>query len=193
VFIPEHRVHRSSDGYRCDSPGNRINTGWLYRLPFHQVFIRAITNGCIGGLKAMLGAYQAYAEQRVSVISGAPRDDPDAQWACGLARSTIDELECLIDRNFGALAAYAHEGRVPPFEERLLYKYQSSSVASRCLESARQIFECAGGTGLYAGQDFGRILADLTAAKQHAASQHRVTGRSLGATLLGKPVEEWYL
>jgi len=193
VFVPAHRVHRSSDGFRCDSPGNKVNTGWLYRMPFHQIFIRAITNGCIGGLRAMLAAYQAYAETRVSVISGAPRADPDAQWACGFARATIDELEVLIDRNFAALASYAQSGTVPPFDERLLYKYQCSSVAQRCLEAARQVFECAGGTGIYADHDFGRILADLTAAKQHAAAQHRVTGRSLGARVLGSDVQEWYL
>ena len=193
IFVPEHRVHRSSDGFRCDSPGNAVNTGWLYRMPFHQVFIRAITNGCIGGLQAMLDAYLAYAETWVSVISGAPRDDPDAQWACGFAEAVIDQQTALIERNFAALGRYAGRGEVPPFDERLRYKYQSSAVAHHCLEAARQLFECAGGTGLYDTHRFGRILTDLTAAKQHAAAQHRVTGRSLGALRLGKLVEEWYL
>lgn len=193
VFIPEHRVHRSSDGFRCDSPGNAVNTGWLYRLPFHQVFIRAITNGCIGGLQAMLDAFRDYAKTRISVVAGAATMDPDAQFACANAQTTIDELKCVLDRNFGALAGYAQRGEIPPFEERLLYKFQSSSVAHRCLEAARQIFECTGGTGIYDTSPFGRIYTDLIAAKQHAAAQHRVTGRSLGANHLGIAVEEWYL
>jgi 3-hydroxy-9,10-secoandrosta-1,3,5(10)-triene-9,17-dione monooxygenase len=193
IFVPEHRVHRSSDGFRCDSPGNKVNSGWLYRLPFHQVFIRAITNGCIGGLQAMLDEYLTYAQKRISVISGAPRDDPDAQWACGLARVTVDQQMALIERNFEALSVYAHRGEPPPFEERLRYKFQSSSAAHICLDAARQLFECAGGTGIYDNQRFGRIISDLTTAKQHAAAQHRVTGRSLGAHLLGKQADEWYL
>ena len=194
IFVPEHRVHRSSDGFRCDSPGNKVNTGWLYRLPFHQVFIRAITNGCIGGLQAMLDAYLDYAKTRFSVITGnAPKDDGDAQWAVGIAEATIDMQTSLIERNYARLAAYAQRGDIPPFEERLRYKYQSSAVAHHCLEAGRQLFECAGGTGIFDNHRFGRILNDLTAAKQHAASQHRVTGRSLGAVLMGKDVQEWYL
>lgn len=193
IFVPEHRVHRSSDGFRCDSPGNAVNTGWLYRLPFHQVFIRAITNGCIGGLQGMLDEYLAYAAERVSVISGAPRDDPDAQWACGQAHAIVDQQTALIERNFALLETHAKRGEAPPFADRLRYKYHSSSVAHHCLEAGRQLFECAGGSGLYDNHRFGRILNDLTAAKQHAAAQHRVTGRSLGALLLGKEVQEWYL
>lgn len=193
AFIPAYRVHRSSDGFRCDSPGNAVNTGWLYRLPFHQVFIRAITNGCIGALQAMLDAYLQYAQGRISVVAGAPRSDPDAQWACANAQTTIDEIKMAIERNFGALASYARRGETPPFDERLLYKFQCSSVADRCLNAARMLFECAGGTGIYATHSFGRIYNDLIAARQHAASQFRVTGRALGARMLGSDVEEWYL
>lgn len=193
VIIPEHRVHRSSDGFRCDSPGNRVNTGWLYRLPFHQVFIRAITGSAIGALQGMIDAFSDYARSRVSVVAGATIKDPDALLALGEAMVTVDELRCVMRRNFAALEVYARQGMPPPFEERLLYKYQASAVTERCLVAARRIFENAGGTGLFEAHAFGRILNDLIAARQHAAAQYRLAGRSLGAVHLGQDVNEWYL
>jgi 3-hydroxy-9,10-secoandrosta-1,3,5(10)-triene-9,17-dione monooxygenase len=42
VFVPEHRTHKSMDGFLCDNPGNRVNTAPLYRMPFMQVFVRAV-------------------------------------------------------------------------------------------------------------------------------------------------------
>lgn len=193
VVIPEHRVHRSSDGFRCNSPGNKINTGWLYRMPFHQVFIRGITNAAIGGLAGMVEAFQAYAADRVGVVAGPTIKDPDAIAALGEAISLIDELEAISDRNFRTLENYAKEGDVPPFETRLLFKYHAASVSERCLIAGRKLFESAGGTGLFAHHPFGRILDDLTAAKQHAAAQNRLTARSLGSFHLKQEINEWYL
>ncbi len=193
VVIPEHRVHRSSDGFRCDSLGNRVNPGWLYRLPFHQVFIRAITGSAIGALQGMIDAFSDYAQTRISVVAGATAKDPDALLALGEAVVTVDELRCVARRNFAALETYARQGIVPPFEERLRYKYQASAVTERCLAAARALFENAGGTGLFDRHPFSRIYSDLIAARQHAAAQYRLAGRSLGAVSLGQDVNEWYL
>ena len=193
VVIPEHRVHKSSDGFKCDSPGNKVNTGWLYRIPFHQIFIRAITAAAIGALEAMIAAYSEYAQSRISIVAGPAAIDPDAQLALGEAIVLVDELKCVIARNYEVLEGHARAGELPPFETRLLFKYQASAVAAQCLAAGRRIFENAGGTGLFNDQPFGRILSDLTAANQHAAAQHHLAARSLGKLKLGQDVQEWYL
>lgn len=193
VVIPEYRVHRTSDGFRCDSPGNRTNPNSLYRIPFHQVFLRAITGASIGALQGMIDHFTEYAKKRVSVVAGATKQDPDALLALGEATVVVDELRAIITRNFRALEAHAKTGEMPPFDERLRYKYQASAVTERCLVAARAMFENAGGTGLFDNFLFARILSDLTAARQHAAAQYKLAGRSLGALALGLDVEEWYL
>lgn len=193
VVIPEWRVHKSSDGFRCDSPGNRVNRGWLYRMPFHQIFIRAITGSAIGALQGMIDAFGAYAQKRVSVVAGATVRDPDALLALGEAIVAVDELRAIAERNCASLEHWARQGVPPPFDMRLRYKYQASAVADRCVGAARALFENVGGTGLYDDHPFGRILNDLVAARQHAAAQYRLAGRSLGALSLGQEVNEWYL
>ena len=47
------------------------------------------------------------------------------------------------------------------------------------------MFKSMGGSGLFATQPFGRIYADLIAARQHVSNQSQVSGRGYGAVLLG--------
>ncbi len=185
VFVPEYRVHKTSDAYGGTSPGNAVNTGHLYLYPFVQVFFRAVTNGCIGGLQAMLNDFRAYGAARITTVGTSTANDPDAQLACAEAASAIDEMKCILHRNFGEIDAYARKGELPTTEERLLYRYQSSVVAERCLSIAAKMFKGAGGSGLYATQSFGRIYADLIAARQHVSNQSQISGRGLGGVLMG--------
>jgi 3-hydroxy-9,10-secoandrosta-1,3,5(10)-triene-9,17-dione monooxygenase len=185
VFVPDYRVHRTSDAYGGTSPGNAVNTGHLYRYPFVQVFFRVVTNGCIGGLQAMLDAFRAYGAARITTTGSSTAHDPDAQLACAEAASGIDEMKCILHRNFAEIDAFARRGEQPPESARLLYRYQSSVVADRCLDLAAKLFKGAGGSGLYANQAFGRIYTDLIAARQHVSNQCQISGRGLGATLLG--------
>jgi 3-hydroxy-9,10-secoandrosta-1,3,5(10)-triene-9,17-dione monooxygenase len=54
AFVPEYRTHKSLDGFHCDSPGNRVNEAPLYRLPFAQIFVRAVSTGFLGALQGTI-------------------------------------------------------------------------------------------------------------------------------------------
>jgi 3-hydroxy-9,10-secoandrosta-1,3,5(10)-triene-9,17-dione monooxygenase len=90
-----------------------------------------------------------------------------------------------LHRNFGHMEYYARRGQETPLELRLQYKYQSAAVAERCLASAEKLFKCVGGSGLFETHPFGRIYADLIAARQHVSNQSQISGRNWGAVLLG--------
>ena len=64
VFVPEHRTHRSIDGYHCDNPGNAVNDAPLYRLPFMQVFVRAVCTASLGALQGSLDDFVEVAKTR---------------------------------------------------------------------------------------------------------------------------------
>ena len=44
VFVPEHRTQRTNDHSDAGCPGRATNPGWLYRIPFTQVFQRAVSS-----------------------------------------------------------------------------------------------------------------------------------------------------
>ena len=50
---------------------------------------------------------------------------------------------------------------------------------------AARLFKAAGGAGLYTDLPFGRILADITAGRQHVSNQYDAIGRNWGAMMLG--------
>jgi len=185
VFVPDYRVHKTADAYLGTSPGNAVNTGHLYRYPFVQVFFRAVTNGCIGALQGMLDSFRTYAAARITTTGQSTARDPDAQLIAADTAAAIDEMKTILHRNFATFEDYALKGEQAPTELRLLYRHQSSSVADRCLELAARMFKSMGGSGLFATQPFGRIYADLIAARQHVSNQNQITGRGYGAVLLG--------
>lgn len=192
--IPEHRIHAAIDGFHCDSPGNAVNTGWLYRLPFHQVFIRGITNSAIGALEGMIESYVAYIKARVTVYRQQAGEDPDVQHALGQALLTVRQLRLEMAGNYAALEEHARRGEAPPFDLRLMTKLGAASVTDRCREAAQQLFECTGGHGLFeASTPFARQYIDIISAKQHIAAQNRPTSRNLGALHLGLEPNEFYL
>lgn len=193
IFVPEYRVHHAMDGFRCDSPGNHVNQAALYRIPFQQIFLRAITSSALGALRGMLQAFLDYAEGRVTSLGSATREDPDAQAICAEILAELDEMELVLQRNYDELLEHARAGGPPPMERRLIFKYQAAAVPDRCLRLAKRLFQCVGGSGIFATQPFGRYYRDLITARQHAASQCQVVARSWGGIVLGKENQEWYL
>lgn len=193
IFVPKHRVHHAMDGFRCDSPGNAVNTAALYRIPFQQIFIRAITTSALGALRGMLQAFEHYAENRVSSLGNATREDPDAQAICAEILAELDEMELVLIRNYNELLEHAQSGEPPPMDRRLLFKYQAAAVPDRCLRLAKRLFQCVGGSGIFATQPFGRYYRDIITSRQHAAAQSNVVARSWGGIVLGKENQEWYL
>ena len=185
VFVPEYRMRRLADNAACVGPGQAENASPLYRLPFGQVFGGGVVYGAIGALQAMLDLFRAYARERVRLGGRRSVEDPDAQLAVADAENAIDEVKTMIHRNVRNLMAYAERGDVPPQDERLKYKFQMATISERCRSLASRLFQATGATGLYTDRRFGRILADITAGRQHVTNQHELHGREWGAYLLG--------
>lgn len=185
AFVPDYRVHNMSDAYGGSSPGLAVNTGWLYRLSFPLVFGRAVTNSCIGSLQAFVDAFREYGAKRIGTTGSATARDPDAQLACAEAVAAIEEMKATLHRHYGVMYDHARRGEETPLPLRLHYKYQTAAVADRCLDIAGKMFKCVGGSGIFETYPFGRIYADLIAARQHVSNQSQVSGRNFGGTLMG--------
>ena len=89
VFVPSYRTRRMIDNFKCVGAGQTLNTSPLYKIPFGQIFFRAVSSPSIGALQAMLNAFIAYSRQR-SGAAGKSTDDPMAQQICAEVVSAID-------------------------------------------------------------------------------------------------------
>ncbi len=186
AFVPAHRVVRMIDNLNCVGPGLSTHRAAIYRLPFGQVFAAGVSVAAVGALRAMLDAFVKAAGERKRV-GAALADDPDAQLACAEAEGAIDMARMIVRRNFGEMADFAARGEITPIPARLLYKYQLSTITRACRDAALKILEFSGTAGLSAAHPFSRLMADITAAKQHVTNQTALHGRDLGWSTLGLP------
>ena len=77
AFVPEHRTHRFADAYAFQNPGQAVNTGPLFRLPFGCLFSFAIAVPAIGAARGALDAYRSYMQAKVAAYDGSKvADDP---------------------------------------------------------------------------------------------------------------------
>ncbi len=194
VFVPEHRTHRFADGFKCDNPGNTLNGGPLYRLPFGQVFVRSVSTTSIGIAKQALADYTAIGAQRVSQAQGKKiKDDVHAQEVAANAHALLDEIELVLDRNFAAMMAYVNAGEPIPIEERVRWRHDSSRTVDKCAEVVRTLFIQSGGRAIFLDHPLNRAFADIHCATAHFANKVAPSAQNLGRVMLGMNTTDFFV
>ena len=135
AFVPEHRTHRAIDGFLCTNPGQALNGAPLFRLPWAQVFVRAVSSAAIGALQGALNAYLAITAKRVSTNTGkASKLDPFALNAAARTQSAILEMKTVLMQSFATMMEHIRGGREIPLPDRIRYRFESSQVVRRCAD-----------------------------------------------------------
>ena len=146
VFVPEYRTHKASDGFMGTNPGRETFTSDLYKLPFGQIFVRAVSTAAIGGLQGMLNEFVGFGRSQIGSMGAKTADNPLAQAAVADATNTIDELKTILNRNFDVLMGKIRAGEpLDDIEQRLHFRNQAAQVVERCAQSAWKIFSSTGG------------------------------------------------
>jgi 3-hydroxy-9,10-secoandrosta-1,3,5(10)-triene-9,17-dione monooxygenase len=194
AFVPEYRTHRSSDGFECNSPGNAVNTHYIFRLPFGQIFVRAVCSSAVGALRGVTDSYISVNKDRVGLNDGNKiATDPDAQMALALAVSTVDECETIMFRNFDKMIAAARTGSTLSIEERIKMRFDASLVAGKCSDAINQMFIACGAQGIFRDHPLNRAWLDINAGRTHVANNPFKFGRNLGGTLMGGANTDFFL
>lgn len=171
VFVPEYRTHRASDGFACNNPGQALNDGPLYRLPWAQVFTRSVSTAAFGGTRAAIEAAMAILQNRVSSNTGkASKADPFLHAAIARAIAEVDEMELTHRATFEELMGYAERGEPVPMERRALFAYQSSSVVRRMADLVDDMVKLLGGRAVYLSSPILQPWLDILAARAHVAN-----------------------
>ena len=194
VFVPEHRTHKMSDGFKCKSPGNADNINPLYRLPFGQVFVRSVSTTAIGIAKGALDFYVDVTATKVGAADGRRSAvDPSAQMAVARATSTIDQAVMVLHRNFNEMMALAQAGEKISIEQRVAWRWDSSETVSRCVEVVDELFTLCGGRAIFTNSPMHRFFCDIHGARAHYANRPESAGRNLGGVTLGQPTTDYFI
>ncbi|MDX1733153.1 MAG: acyl-CoA dehydrogenase family protein [Halioglobus sp.] len=194
AFVPEHRTHRSIHGFECNSPGNAVNDHYIFRMPFGQIFVRAVSSSSIGALKGVVDSYIAVNKDRVGLNDGNKiATDPDAQMALANAVSTVDECQTIMFRNFDAMVEAARSGQALDINERIKMRYDASLVSSKCTDAINQMFISCGAQGIFREHPLNRAWLDINAGRTHVANNLFKFGRNLGGTMMGGENADFFL
>ncbi len=187
VFVPAHRTQRTNDHSDHGCPGRAVNPGWLYRIPFTQVFQRAVSSACIGALDGAIGAFRQRAAAHVGKHGAKTAEDVNAQQAVSEAMMATDQLKLVLERNYGRIVHCARTGEPMPVEERLLQRAQAASVPKLCAHHASELLRASAASGMYRGNPIERVFRDIHQSRGHIANNTDAYVRAHGAVMLGLP------
>lgn len=193
AFVPEHRTQRTNNHSDAGCPGRVTNPGWIYRIPFTQVFQRAVSSACLGALEGAVEAFSSHASAHVGKHGSKTAEDPNAQMAVTEAIVTIDQLRLVLLRNYARIVDCAKTGAQMPVEERLLQRAQSSLVPKVCAERIDELLRASAASGLYRSNPIERVSRDVRQARGHIANNADAYARAHGAVMLGLPNMDPYI
>lgn len=194
VFVPEYRTHKASDGFMGTNPGRDTFTADLYKLPFGQIFVRAVSTAAIGGLQGALDTFLEFAKVRVGDMGNKTSEQAPAQLAAAEAATAIDEMKLVLNRNFSVLQTKIRNKQpLDDIQQRLLFRHQASQTVERCANKAYQLFSVCGGRGIFTDFPLYRYMTDIMAARGHYANNPEQFGRNFGGFLLGRENTDFFI
>lgn len=187
AFVPTHRTHRTNDHSDEGCLGRATNPGWLYRIPFTQVFQRAVSTACIGATDGAIQSFRARSASFVGKHGAKTAEDVNAQLAVSEAMMTTDQLKLVLERNFQRIVDCAKSGERMPVEERLMQRAQAAQVPKLCAEAVNEIMRACAAGGVFKTNPIERTFRDLHVARGHIANNTDTYARAHGAVMLGLP------
>jgi 3-hydroxy-9,10-secoandrosta-1,3,5(10)-triene-9,17-dione monooxygenase len=185
AFVPEHRTHKAMDGFLCENPGNAVNKAPLYRMPFMQVFVRAVCTATLGACEGALDAFVEVAKTR-QVGPNKMKNDPFARVIAAEVKTAIEEMKLTMIRNFEEMMACCRAGVPIPIEDRVRYRYDSAVVADRCLALSSKMLKAAGSGGIRLDSELLAYHLDILASQAHVANHATPFASNMGGVVFGE-------
>ncbi|MEI7056696.1 3-hydroxy-9,10-secoandrosta-1,3,5(10)-triene-9,17-dione monooxygenase oxygenase subunit [Nocardioides sp. CCNWLW239] len=192
AFVPAHRTLAHREQRELRGPGQAVNPGPLFRMPFAAVFTAAVTAPVVGAVSGCLDTYLSSMRERVRVSPAGGRfaEDPYAQVAVARASSEVEAAALLMDRNIAALYDLAVRGEEIPMALRLRSRRDQVLGTERALGAIDLLFKTAGGNSLHRGNPIERAWRDAHAGSVHVANDVERALAGYGRHAFGLPVDD---
>jgi 3-hydroxy-9,10-secoandrosta-1,3,5(10)-triene-9,17-dione monooxygenase len=190
VFVPEHRSLSFADVFNLVTPGQELNLGPLFRLPYGSVFSYSITTPIIGMATGAYETHVAYTRERVRVayVGQKAAQDPFAQVRIAEAAAEIDGAWLALERNMTDLMSYARAGEQIPVDLRVRVRRDQVRGTGQAIRAVDRLFENSGGRALKSGTPIQRFWRDAHAGRVHAINDPERALSMYGGSECGLPV-----
>ncbi len=190
AFVPIHRSLSFADVFTLVCPGQELNPGPLFRLPYGSVFSYGITTPIIGMAAGAYEAHVAYTRERVRVayVGQKAAQDPFAQVRIAEAAAEIDGAWLALERNMTDLMGCARAGEPISVDLRLRVRRDQVRGTGQAIRAVDRLFENSGGRALKVGTPIQRFWRDAHAGRVHAINDPERALSMYGGGEFGLPV-----
>lgn len=181
AIVPEYRTHFMMEDVTSDRLKSKPAS---YRLPFMQVFSRAVCTATLGALEGALTEFIQIAQFRIAGTV-MMHEDPTARRIAAQVKSEIESLKLVMYANFDKMLAAAHEGVELDMTERARFRYESAVVADRCINLSAKMLKAAGSGAIRNNSQLLARHLDMLASQAHIANVSEPFEINLGGVLFG--------
>ncbi|ASN53382.1 acyl-CoA dehydrogenase family protein [Sinomonas sp. R1AF57] len=185
AFIPEHRAVRFADLGSGRAPGSELHPGGLYRLAYDSVWPLSLVGAVVGAARGALAEFIAATSRRLASLSSLQQaSNGPALVRLAKAAAQLDAMTGLL-LNDARVADSAPEGTVFSPLDRAQRSRNLAFAAQQLRAAVNELYESAGGSGVYLSAPLQRWWRDVNTAASHVAFTWDLASVAYGRAVTG--------
>ena len=185
-FVPDHRTLTEVRTRNGDSPGTKVNTNPLFRIPMQSISSSVMAGVGLGTAKGALDHFINETQNRISTYSGQNSMAlQNVQICISDSSARVDMAELLLRSNIRDAIDQINKGVLPNQKSKVRWRRDCAFAISNCYEAINMLFNTSGGSALYKSNPMSRYFRDMQAIASHIAYNTQASGAIYGSNILG--------
>jgi len=187
AFVPNHRIQAAKDIMEGRSAGFGLYPdSKIFYTPYRPYFASGFASISLGIAERMLEAFKEKTRNRVRAYTGASVGTATPA-LMRLAESThqVAAARAFLEKTWQDHAAHGERHEYPSRETLAYWRTNQAYAVKMCIQAVDRLFEAAGGTAWFEGNEMQRLFRDSHMTGAHAYTDYDVCAQILGRELMG--------
>ncbi len=194
TFVPDYRTQSHLDyATNAPLPGQEVNPGPLYRMPWSVVFNMALAASALGSARGFVDAWTAASRERRLMSGARAADDAILQQRLAEAVWYLDASVARMRADANELWQMAEAREAASMQIRAQMRWNMNRGCELVGKAVGDLFRAASGRTIFLDHPLQRRFQDVQAALGHAYLQTDPLARAVGGMLLGTSKPEMIL
>jgi 3-hydroxy-9,10-secoandrosta-1,3,5(10)-triene-9,17-dione monooxygenase len=194
TFVPEYRTQSHLDyAMNAPLPGQELNKGPLFRLPWSVVFNMALASSALGSARGFVDAWIAATRDRKLNSGGRAADDSLIQNRLADAIWYLDATVTRVRADAIELWQMAEAHEPASMQQRAQMRWNMNRGCDLVGQAVTDLFRAASGRAIFLDHPLQRRFQDVQAALAHAYLVPDPLAKAVGGMILGATKPEMVL
>jgi len=194
AFVPDYRTQSHLDyAMNLPLPGQELNDGPLYRMPWSVVFNMALAASVVGSARGFVEMWTEMSSTRKLSVGGKAADDVLTQRRLAEATWAIDVTIAKMRADAIELWQMADAREAASMKQRAQVRWNMNRGCEVVGQAVGDLFRAATGRSIFLDHPLQRRFQDVQGAMAHAYLVPDAMARAVGGMLLGTTKPELVL